>query len=131
MTNIILCIKIFIKGLKMITRKTEYDLERVNEYNEKPRYKLTLRLNFYNREATKRPTINGFYRTYFEDVLFDSFEKSHIIKYNNNSFKFDNDLPIKTSGILCDKQATDYLVNYIETKLIDYFGRKYKNEYKL
>lgn len=115
----------------MITRKTEYDLERINKYNEKPRYKLTLRLNFYNRKATKKPTINGFYRTFFEDILFDSFEKSHIIKYNNNSFKFDNDLPIKTSGILCDKQATDYLVNYIETKLIDFFKRKYKNEYVL
>jgi len=115
----------------MITRKTEYDLERINKYNEKPRYKLTLRLNFYKREATKKPTVTGFYRTFFEDILFDSFEKSHIIKYNNNSFKFDNDLPIKTSGILCDKQATDYLVNYIETKLIDYFARKYKNEYAL
>lgn len=45
--------QLFIKGLKMITRKAEYDLERVNKYNEKPRYKLTLRLNFYKREATK------------------------------------------------------------------------------
>ena len=115
----------------MITRKAEYDLERVNKYNEKPRYKLTLRLNFYKRESTKKPTVTGFYRTFFDDFLFDSFEKSHIIKYNNNNFKFDNGTPIKTVGILCDKQATDYLVNYIETKLIDFFKRKYKNEYVL
>jgi hypothetical protein len=115
----------------MITRKTEYDLERINKYNEKPRYKLTLRLNFYKRETTKKPTVTGFYRTFYDDVLFDSFEKNHIVKYNNNSFKFDNDIPIETSGILCDKQATDYLVKYVETKLIDYFARKYKNEYVL
>ena len=49
----------------MITRKTEYDLERINKYNEKPKYKLTLRLNFYKREATKKPTVTGFYRTFF------------------------------------------------------------------